>query len=162
MEAGGRARHACCDAQRHPHTHHREPAMSPDTTPLVQQSWTRVAAIAPQAAALFYQNLFASDPSLQPLFKGDMEAQGRKLMQMIGAAVGKLDDLDTLVPILQGLGRRHVAYGVRDVHYDTVGGALLLTLSQGLGDAFTPQVRAAWSEVYGVMAQVMKDAAKAA
>lgn len=136
--------------------------MSPDTISLVQQSWTQVAAIAPQAAALFYQNLFTADPSLKPLFKGDMEDQGRKLMQMIGAAVGKLNDLDTLVPILQGLGRRHADYGVQDAHYGTVGGALLLTLSQGLGEGFTPAVRAAWTEVYGVMAQVMKDAAKAA
>lgn len=136
--------------------------MSPDTISLVQQSWTQVAAIAPQAAALFYQNLFNADPSLKPLFKGDMEDQGRKLMQMIGAAVGKLNDLDTLVPILQGLGRRHADYGVQDVHYGTVGGALLLTLSQGLGDGFTPAVRTAWTEVYGVMAQVMKDAAKPA
>lgn len=135
--------------------------MSPDTVSLVQRSWTRVAAIAPQAAALFYQNLFTADPSLKPLFKGDMQAQGAKLMQMIGAAVGKLTDLDTLVPILQALGRRHADYGVQDAHYDTVGAALLLTLSQGLGEAFTPAVRAAWAEVYGVMAQVMKDAAKA-
>ncbi len=37
-----------------------------------------------------------------------MEQQGVKLMQMIGAAVGKLNDLNTLVPILQGLARRHV------------------------------------------------------
>lgn len=135
--------------------------MSPDTVSLVQRSWTQVAAIAPQAAALFYQNLFTADPSLKPLFKGDMQAQGAKLMQMIGAAVGKLTDLDTLVPILQALGRRHADYGVQDAHYDTVGAALLLTLSQGLGEAFTPAVRAAWAEVYGVMAQVMKDAAKA-
>ncbi|MFY9476925.1 MAG: globin family protein [Aquabacterium sp.] len=135
--------------------------MSPDTIPLVQQSWTQVAAIAPQAAALFYQNLFTADPSLKPLFKGNMEAQGAKLMQMIGAAVGKLDDLGTLAPILQGLGKRHAGYGVQDAHYDTVGGALLQTLDQGLGAGFTPAVKAAWSEVYGVMAQVMKDAAKA-
>jgi hemoglobin-like flavoprotein len=139
----------------------REIAMSPDTIPLVQQSWTQVAAIAPQAAALFYQNLFTADPSLKPLFKGNMEAQGAKLMQMIGAAVGKLDDLGTLAPILQGLGKRHAGYGVQDAHYDTVGGALLQTLDQGLGAGFTPAVKAAWSEVYGVMAQVMKDAAKA-
>lgn len=136
--------------------------MSPDTITLVQQSWAQVAAIAPQAAALFYQNLFNADPTLKPLFKGDMQAQGHKLMQMIGAAVGKLNDLGTLVPILQGLGRRHRDYGVQDAHYGTVGGALLLTLEQGLGEGFTPDVQAAWTEVYGVMAQVMKDAAHAA
>ncbi|MGH8491736.1 MAG: globin family protein [Moraxellaceae bacterium] len=135
--------------------------MKQETVGLVQGSWKSVVPIAPQAAALFYQNLFIADPSLKILFKGDMEAQGAKLMQMIGAAVAKLNDLDTLVPILQGLGKRHAGYGVRDEHYQTVGGALLQTLAQGLGDAFTPEVKAAWTDVYGVMADVMVKAAKA-
>lgn len=134
--------------------------MNQDTIAHVQSSWKAVAAIAPQAAELFYDNLFAADPALRPLFKGDMAAQGRKLMQMIGAAVGKLNDLDTLVPILQNMGARHAGYGVQDAHYDTVGGALLKTLEQGLGDAFTPEVRAAWATVYDTMAGVMMVAAK--
>jgi methyl-accepting chemotaxis protein len=127
---------------------------------LVQESWQKVAAIAPQAAELFYQNLFAADPSLKPLFKGDMPEQGKKLMQMIGAAVGKLNDLPTLVPILQGLGKRHTGYGVEDSHYQTVGAALLKTLEQGLGADFTDEVKQAWTEVYTVMADVMVAAAK--
>ena len=134
--------------------------MKPQTIQLVQDSWKQVLPIAPQAADLFYKNLFAADPSLQRLFKGDMAQQGKKLMQMIGAAVGKLNDLDALIPILKGLGKRHAGYGVKDAHYATVGAALLLTLSQGLGNAFTPAVKAAWTEVYGVMAQVMQGAAK--
>ena len=89
-----------------------------------------------------------------------MEDQGKKLMQMIGAAVGKLNDLESLVPILQGLAKRHVAYGVKEEHYGIVGAALLKTLGQGLGAAFTPQVKASWSEVYGVMSTVMITAAK--
>ncbi len=133
--------------------------MHPDTIPLVQTSWKKVSAIAPQASALFYQNLFAADPSLRPLFKGDMAEQGQKLMHMIGAAVNKLNDLPTLVPILQSLGQRHSGYGVQPAHYQTVGAALLLTLEQGLGDGFTPAVKAAWTEVYGVMANVMVEAA---
>jgi hemoglobin-like flavoprotein len=135
--------------------------MHPDTVPLVQSTWKQVAAIAPQAAALFYTNLFEADPSLKALFKGDMEEQGKRLMQMIGAAVGKLTDLDALVPVLQSLGERHVGYGVQASHYATVGGALLKTLEQGLGAAFTPAVKAAWTEVYGVMADVMIKASAA-
>lgn len=81
-------------------------------------------------------------------------------MQMIGVAVSKLDDLDTLIPALQALGRRHVPYGVLPEHYPTVGAALLKTLEQGLGAAFTPAVKAAWTEVYGVMAKVMIDATR--
>ncbi|AZP12638.1 HAMP domain-containing protein [Undibacterium parvum] len=134
--------------------------MKQETIQLVQQSWQEVAKIAPQAAELFYKNLFEADPSLQRLFKGDMQAQGKKLMQMIGAAVGKLNDLDSLVPILQSLGKRHAGYGVKDAHYQTVGAALLKTLAQGLGSAFTPSHKAAWTEVYGVMASVMMKASK--
>jgi hemoglobin-like flavoprotein len=135
--------------------------MNKETVNHVQQSWAKVVPIAPEAAALFYNNLFTADPSLKPLFKGDMNEQGKKLMQMIGAAVGKLGDLDTLVPILQGLGKRHGTYGVVPAHYGTVGSALLMTLSQGLGSAFTPAVKEAWTEVYGVMAKVMIEAGNA-
>jgi hemoglobin-like flavoprotein len=126
----------------------------------VQSSWKMVEGIAPQAATLFYSNLFEADPSLKPLFKGNMVEQGKKLMQMIGAAVGKLTDLDALVPVLQGLGKRHGAYGVQEAHYATVGGALLKTLEQGLGPAFTPQVKESWASVYGVMSNVMIAASK--
>lgn len=126
----------------------------------VQSSWKAVEGIAPQAAALFYQNLFEADPALKPLFKGNMEEQGKKLMQMIGAAVGKLRELDVLVPILQGLAKRHNGYGVKEAHYATVGAALLKTLEQGLGQAFTPQVKASWATVYGVMSSVMITASK--
>jgi hemoglobin-like flavoprotein len=73
--------------------------------------------------------------------------------------VGGLTRLDTIVPAVQDLGRRHVKYGVKDKHYDTVGAALLWTLEQGLGDAFTPDVKSAWASAYGVLAGTMKDAA---
>jgi methyl-accepting chemotaxis protein len=135
--------------------------MQQHTITLVQDSWKKVAGIAPQAAELFYQNLFAADPSLKPLFKGEMSEQGKKLMQMIGAAVGKLNDLPGLVPVLQNLGKRHAGYGVKDADYQTVAGALLKTRGQGLGDDFTEEVKQAWTEVYGVMAEVMITAAKA-
>lgn len=130
------------------------------TTQLVKESFDLVEPIAPQAAELFYANLFALDPSLQRLFKSDMVAQGEKLMKMIGVAVGMLGEPQTLIPVLQRLGRRHADYGVRDEHYDTVGAALLTTLQQGTGVAFTPEVREAWIDVYGVLANTMKEAAR--
>lgn len=133
--------------------------MTPEEIKLVQDSFSKVAPIAPQAAELFYNNLFTADPALKPLFKGDMKEQGAKLMQMITVAVSKLTDLGTLVPALQNLAKRHVGYGVKKEHYDTVGGALLLTLSQGLGDAFTPEVKAAWTSAYTLMATTMIAAA---
>ena len=134
--------------------------MDSSTIQLVQNSWKQVEAIGPQAAALFYQNLFESDPTLKPLFKGDLTAQGKKLIEMISTAVNKLTGFNVLVPVLQNLGKRHSGYGVQDAHYDTVGAALLKTLGQGLGDEFTPDVQTAWTNVYVTMADVMKAAAK--
>jgi len=130
------------------------------TTQLVKESFDLVEPIAPRAAELFYANLFALDPSLQALFKSDRVVQGEKLMKMIGLAVSLLDKPQVLIPALQSLGRRHADYGVRDEHYDTVGTALLSTLQQGTGVAFTPEVREAWIEVYGVISRTMKEAAR--
>jgi len=133
--------------------------MTPEQVALVQESFAKVAPIAPQAAALFYGNLFAADPSLKALFKGDMDEQGKKLMQVLATAVNSLKNLPGLVPVLQALAKRHVGYGVKDEHYATVGGALLLTLSQGLGEAFTDDVKEAWVTTYTLIADTMKAAA---
>ncbi|GLR71585.1 globin family protein [Agaribacter marinus] len=133
--------------------------MSPETVSLVQGTFAKVAPIAPTAAALFYGKLFELDPTLKPMFKGDITEQGAKLMKMIGMAVNSLNNLDALVPVVQDLGTRHVDYGVKDKHYDTVGEALIWTLSEGLGEDFTDAVKAAWIETYTVLATVMKEAA---
>ena len=126
---------------------------------LVQESFRQVAPMAEAAAGLFYARLFELDPDLRSLFKGDMTEQGRRLMQMLGLAVKSLDRPDQLLPAVRALGARHVAYGVREKDYDTVGGALLWTLRQGLGDAFTPEVEAAWAEVYAALAAAMQGGA---
>ncbi len=128
---------------------------------LVQESFAKVAPIADQAAAMFYKKLFELDPNLTPLFKGELDEQGKKLMKMIGIAVNGLGRLDEIVPAVQGLGERHVGYGVKDEDYDTVGSALLWTLEQGLGPDFTPECKEAWTITYTLLATTMKDAAKA-
>lgn len=129
---------------------------------LVQSSFKKVEPIAEQAAALFYGRLFEIDPFLREMFTGDMQKQGRMLMQMIGVAVNSLTKLEAIVPAVQNLGRRHAGYGVRDEHYDTVAAALLWTLEKGLGPDFTPEVKQAWTETYLLLAGVMKDAAREA
>jgi len=126
----------------------------------VQDSWKKVSAIAPQAGALFYQNLFEADPSLKILFKGDMTEQGEKLIGMISAAVDKLNELDTLIPVLQDLAKRHDDYGVTPEHYQIVGEALIKTLGQGLGEDFTPDVQSSWTTIYAIMSDVMLSASE--
>ena len=130
--------------------------VTPQQVTLVQQSFELVKPIAPAAAQLFYGRLFTLDPSLRILFKGDMTQQGNKLMTMIGAAVAGLRNLEKLAPVVRTLGAKHVGYGVRTEHYQTVGAALLWTLEQGLGEAFTPDMRDAWAATYGLLADVMQ------
>lgn len=133
--------------------------MTPDQKAIVKSTWSMVVPIADQAAAIFYAKLFELDPTVKPLFaNSDMSEQGKKLMQMITIAVNGLDNLEGLIGAVQQLGKRHVGYGVKAEHYDTVGAALLDTLGVGLGDAFTPEAKEAWTVTYTTLATVMKDA----
>jgi len=133
--------------------------MTSEQVKLVQESWEKVVPIAGQAAALFYGRLFELDPELKPLFKSNIEEQGRKLMQMITMAVGGLSDPGKLIPAVEDLGRRHVGYNVRAKDYDAVGAALLWTLERGLGEGWTSEVKGAWVAVYTSLAETMKKAA---
>jgi hemoglobin-like flavoprotein len=129
--------------------------MTPVQIDLVRDSFELVAPIAPQAAAIFYDNLFTANPALRTLFKGNMVQQGDRLMTMIATAVKLLEEPETLTPALNKLGARHATYGVHDEDYETFGNALIKTLHQGLGDAFTAEIRAAWTALYAFISQKM-------
>lgn len=133
--------------------------MTPMDRIRVQDTFEAVKPISDKAAALFYGRLFEIAPEMKPMFKGDMEEQGRKLMKMLAIAVAGLNDLGMLVPAVQKLGRDHIAYGVREEHFAPVGEALLWTLGQGLGSRFTPEVEESWKKVYGILADTMIAAA---
>jgi len=134
--------------------------MSPHEKALVKETWAKVLPISETAAHQFYDRLFELDPTTRPLFHAaSMADQRRKLIQALTVVVQGLDHLERLGPALADLGRRHAQYGVSVAHYDTVGAALLWTLEQGLGPAWTPQVRAAWSRSYALLADVMRAAA---
>jgi hemoglobin-like flavoprotein len=133
--------------------------MTPQQIQTVQSTWKMVVPIADTAANLFYAQLFVLDPKLAPMFSTDMTEQRRRLMTMIGVAVTGLTRIETIVPALRNLGARHVDYGVRNEHYDTVGAALLWTLERGLGPAFTDEVREAWTAAYTLVATTMKEGA---
>jgi hemoglobin-like flavoprotein len=133
--------------------------MTPDQIALVRQSFTKILPIKEAAAALFYDRLFAIDPSTRPLFRRDMAAQGTKLMAAIAMVVRSLDNLEPMLDGVRTLARRHVQYGVTDTHYVSVGAALLWTLEQGLGAEFTAEVGEAWAAAYRMLSSTMMEAA---
>lgn len=129
--------------------------MTPRQILLVRESFAKVVPIKEQAAALFYDRLFAMDPSTRPLFRSDLKGQGAKLMAAIGAVVKSLDRIETMLDEIRALARRHDRYGVQEEHYASVGAALLWTLEQGLGSEFTAEVREAWATAYGLLSSTM-------
>ena len=134
--------------------------MTPEQARLVTTSWNSVASIADSAIEQFYNRLFVIDPSARALFRAtDMPEQRKKVIEALSLALQSLDDLRALMPTLEELGRRHQRYGVTAAHYDSVGQALLWTLEQGLGSAWTPAMAAAWTELFGQLSSVMKGAA---
>lgn len=135
---------------------------------LVQKSWKLVVPISETAADLFYKRLFDTHPQYKALFPDDMAGQKRKLLRMLAFVVKSLDWVDSqwrdevdpdedLMLVVLALGRRHTElYKIPDESYAAVGAALLWTLDYGLGDAFTEEVRAAWTCVYTTVAAAMK------
>lgn len=136
--------------------------MTPEQIQLVQSSFAKVEPIADQAAELFYNRLFEIAPEVKPLFKNDMKKQGQKLMQTLAVAVYGLSNPTSIIHAVQELGKRHAGYGVTSAHYEPVANALLWTLEQGLGEAFTPEVKEAWVAAYQTLAGIMIEAAEGA
>ena len=130
--------------------------MTPRQKLLVRTTFDQISQITDTVALLFYARLFEIDPSLEAMFPKSIETQGQRLMQVLTTAVRGVDDLDGFLPFLRELGRRHVGYGVRDEHYETVAEALLWTLQIGLHAGFTSEVHEAWTTWYWLLADAMK------
>jgi hemoglobin-like flavoprotein len=129
--------------------------MTPDQVKIVQDSFAKVAPIADQAATLFYDRLFEVAPSVKAMFPSDLTAQRKKLMATLAVVVGGLSNLESVLPAASALAIRHVSYGAKAEHYPVVGGALLWTLEQGLCEAWTAEVAAAWTAAYGTLSRYM-------
>ena len=134
-------------------------SMTPRQIQLVQSTFRMVQPLGTMAADLFFKHLFEIEPTTAALFKGDMKQQGREFIQVLAIAVGGLSHTPTLVPLIQRLGLQHVSRGVQVQHYESVRQALLWMLALILQDAFTEEVREAWSTAYAMLAGIMKEAA---
>jgi hemoglobin-like flavoprotein len=126
---------------------------------LVQATFARLAVMPEVAGALFYERLFAANPSFRALFKNDMRIQGVKLMAMLAMVVYNLPEPSRVSPAIRDLAVRHVEYGVKLADYDALLEALLWTLEQVLGEDLSPSVREAWAVCYDELAGEMKQAA---
>ena len=127
---------------------------------LLESSFARINDHGAEFTDRFYAILFADYPEVQPLFASThMEKQGKQLFQSLVFTVNNLRNPDTLSGALKGLGTRHVKYGVLPQHYPMVGSSLLKTFAASLVTDWTPEMQQAWTDAYGVVAQIMLEGA---
>ena len=124
-------------------------------TALIKASYAVVEPNGTAVTAYFYDHLFQHSPGVRPLFAEHVDEQQDRLWAALGVLVAGIDDMDGLVPILQGLGRRHVGYGALPEHYPAVGASLLAALEHFAGEAWTANIATAWTELYGVISDTM-------
>jgi len=144
------------------------------TVELVQTSWQQIedAGVTYEVAGgILFRHIFRIAPQALPLFSfgkapdakvddalfesAALRTHSAKVVATVAGAVKKLGQLEELAPVLAALGTKHVEYGVIPAHYEVVGEALIATLKDALGEAFTPEVKAAWVAVYGIVKTTM-------
>jgi len=133
--------------------------MTPEQKQLIRESFPAIREMAGPVSLLFYGRLFALDPALRPMFRQDIELQGRKLMDMLTAVVDNLDHFEGLAPTLRALGQKHAGYGVRPEHYQTVTQALIWAFGQALDTQFYPELKSAWLAIIEAVSLSMKKGA---
>jgi hemoglobin-like flavoprotein len=123
---------------------------------LLRSSFDLVAERQPQLTLRFYDILFERYPQVRPLFGREQARQAEMLQSALVSVLEHLEDASWLSETLTALGKKHVDYGVTGDMYSWVGAALLATLAEAAGEAWTPAVEAAWTEAYGAIAGLMQ------
>lgn len=135
--------------------------VTPQQKRLIRDSFSEISELSEAVAQLFYGRLFELAPEVRPMFRADIVVQGRKLMDMLTTLVGNLEHFEELEPMLRALGQRHVGYGVKPEQYATMSAALIWAIGIALEDEFSPELRAAWTDLIQAVSAVMKDGAAA-
>jgi hemoglobin-like flavoprotein len=131
--------------------------VSTDAARLIRVSWQQISSRRELMAVMFYGRLFELEPSLRELFRdADFHEQRTKFIAMLNLLVQFADQPDDLIREAAQLGRRHAMMNLSSRHYEVVGEALLWTMDRSLGMDFTPATRAAWTELYALVASVMR------
>jgi hemoglobin-like flavoprotein len=125
--------------------------MTPEQIGLVRKSFDAIWPVRRQLACRFHSRFFKLPPEARRLFSGDMERQQLKLMDILAALVGTLDESELFQSLIQHTGRQHARFGVESSHYSAFREALMWALGEQFGVAFTPELRQAWFLLYDVV-----------
>lgn len=130
-------------------------ALSGEDIWLVRQSLPLIAERVEDASSVFYENLFAIAPDLRALFRDDLAGQGMRFMTTLTTIAAALDDPEARARQIGALAQAHARLGIAPAHFEPMGSALLVTLGETLGAAFTPPLQQAWRAAYESIAAEM-------
>jgi hemoglobin-like flavoprotein len=133
--------------------------MTPEQADLLRKSFDAMYPMRRDIADLCYRRFFELAPDARDLFPSDMERQQIKLMDMIAALVGSLDQRPLFQSLVTESGRRHARFGVQPSQYVAMGEALMWSLECKFGASFTPELRESWRALYATVQVEMLRAA---
>ena len=125
--------------------------MTPEQIDLIRESFDAMWPMRRDIADLCYSRFFELAPDARDLFPGDMEQQRMKLMDMIAALVGSLDDRPLFQSLATYSGRKHARFGVQPSQYVALGEALMWSIESKFGGSFTPELRESWRALYATV-----------
>ncbi|WP_371095421.1 globin domain-containing protein [Streptomyces sanglieri] len=132
--------------------------LSETSTATVRATLPAVGAAVGDIADLFYRKLFDAHPELlRDLFNRGNQASGAQRQALAGSiaafATQLIEHPDTRPDVMLGrIAHKHASLGVTPAQYEIVHTHLFAAIAEVLGDAVTPEVAAAWDEVYWLMA----------
>jgi len=103
----------------------------------------------------FYQNLFEALPEVEPLFTKDMRQQRKMFTEIVRLSISSVDRLNRIEKQLRHLGEKHTAVGIKPEYYPVLRDAWLQAMADDMGDAFTADVRQAWSNLFDIISSMM-------
>ncbi|MCA6090753.1 hemin transporter [Streptomyces sp. SCA3-4] len=135
--------------------------LSPKSTEIVRATLPAVGGAIGEITPLFYDKLFAAHPQLlRDLFNRGNQAEGSQQQALAGAvaafATALVEHPDVRPDaMLSRIAHKHASLGVGREQYRIVHEHLFAAIVEVLGEAVTPEVAAAWDEVYWLMANAL-------
>ncbi|RBY92561.1 globin domain-containing protein [Blastococcus sp. TF02A-30] len=135
--------------------------LSAKSTPVIQATLPVVAENIQEIARRFYEHLFGQHPELlDGTFNRGNQAEGTQQVALAGSvavfATALVDHPDRLPEhLMSRIAHKHASLGITPAQYQVVHDNLFWAIADVLGDAVTPEVAAAWDEVYWLMANAL-------
>lgn len=135
--------------------------LSPSSAATVRATLPAVGAAIGEITERFYARLFAAHPELlRNLFNRGNQASGAQRQALAGSiaafATMLLEHPDQRPDAMLGrIAHKHASLGIAPAQYEVVHEHLFAAIVEVLGDAVTPEVAAAWDEVYWLMARTL-------